>query len=114
MTMVQFQSYLYSNFDVDNNNPAFDCRVTYKSKYGIVSASTNARMAVQTMDWGNISLTEVEELPNYKYHLDFNPQFQEMEFDETSSSLSIKGASQKMGDYHVTITPIGPAMESSE
>lgn len=54
MSIRDFQSYLYSAFDVDNNNPKFAYRVTYTSKHGTVSASTDARMAIQIMDFGNI------------------------------------------------------------
>lgn len=110
MSMRKFQSYLYSKFSVNINNPIFECIVIYQYRCSTVTTSTRARMQVDTREWGTIHIYENEKLQSNKYHLRFSPDYQEMAFNTSSETLVIKGSSPKMGgDYSVTIIPTGPA-----
>ena len=72
MSLDKFKSRLFKMDGIDNNNPMFNCIVTYTSKHGTVSDNTSARMDVDTMSHGKIHLDETDKLTSDDYHLDLS------------------------------------------
>lgn len=99
MSLSTFKSMLFDMDGIDNNNPIFNCIVTFTTKHGTVSENTSARLDVDT---GDISLI-ASKLPNDKYNLGFKEKFQT--YSSTINGLKITGQSPKMGDYSVIIVP---------
>ncbi|MEQ8391290.1 MAG: hypothetical protein RIB30_09890 [Thalassospira sp.] len=103
MSLDKFKSRLFKMDGIDNNNPMFNCIVTYTSKHGTVSDNTSARMDVDTMSHGKIHLDETDKLTSDDYHLDFSEDWQT--YSSTTDGLKITGKSPKMGAYTVIIVP---------
>jgi hypothetical protein len=99
MSLGKFKSLLFEMDGINNNNPIFNCIVTFMTKHGIESENTSARLDVGT---GDISLLALK-LPNDKYHLGFQEKFQT--YSSTVDGIKISGKSDKMGDYSVIIVP---------
>ncbi|RCK43224.1 hypothetical protein [Thalassospira profundimaris] len=103
MSLGKFKSMLFKMDGINNNNPMFNCIVTYTSKHGTVSDNTSARMEVDTMGHGKIHLYETDKLTSDDYHLDFSEDYQT--YASTADGLKITGKSPKMGAYSVLIVP---------
>jgi hypothetical protein len=87
-------------------NCIFECLVNYNSNRGTTTFRSKARIQRSGYDDGKVSLEESAEVVSERYHLDFSANFQDMEFDNTTNSLIIKGHSPKMGAYLVQIIPV--------
>ncbi len=83
----------------------FKCLVNYNSNLGIKTFTTRVTIHRSGYDDGKVSLEESGEVVSERYHLDFSANYQEMEFDNSTNSLIIKGQSPKMGVYRVQIIP---------
>jgi len=88
-----------------NSNCRFKCLVNYNSSNGTTTFPSKATIIRSGYDDGKVSLEEYGEVVSEKYHLDFSANCQDLEFDDTTNSLIIKGKSAKMGTYKVQITP---------
>ncbi|WP_336080457.1 hypothetical protein [Thalassospira sp. CH_XMU1448-2] len=103
MSADAFKEFLFKMDGINNNAPRFKCIVAYESKHGFETDNTYGWMSVTTMEHGNISLVETKKITSDNYHLDFTPTYQNYSFK--GKTLTIKGQSDKMGNYKVTITP---------
>jgi hypothetical protein len=71
-----------------------------------LSTVTGVRITNSGDGGGKIALEENDELYSEKYHLDFNPTWQEYIFEKSRGALVIRGRSEKMGEYEFVIVPI--------
>ena len=86
---------------------AFNAHVVYRASE-ITIFTTMVRVDTDAQTPGKISLTENQQCPSSKFHLDFQAKYQAMCFDRNSNILVISGKSTKMGSYEVLISAIGP------
>jgi hypothetical protein len=85
---------------------AFTALVTYYSSKTITFETS---VMVDTgYDSGNIKLADNDQCPSDKFHLDFKPKYQNMNFNRESNILLITGDSPKMGFYKVSISALAP------
>ena len=88
----------------DFGNLTFEAEIEYNFMDRKLKSRTIVRIIRNGYDDGKISLSENDELNVNFLHLDFTPQYQEYEFDDTDNSLNITGSSPKMGgEYSVKI-----------
>ena len=85
---------------------AFTALVTY---YSSKTISFETSVMVDTgYDSGKIKLADNDQCPSDKFHLDFKPKYQSMNFNRELNILVITGDSKKLGSYKVSISALAP------
>lgn len=84
----------------------FLAKVIYSTPSGSEHETLEVSLYIATYGYGKILIKNGDILTPQKYHLDFNPDFQEYIFDN-KGSLVIMGNSKKMGGkYEVQIISV--------
>lgn len=96
----------------DNRDATFDPRIGAFDFRGLVTYSAaetktfETSVRVETVWNVKLCLGETRECPSQTHHLDFQPKWQSMRYDQASNALVITHKSAKMGTYQVTITAL--------
>lgn len=95
------------NFDFrPNGNCEFLGRVVYSSPKEDEVEVTRIYLIRNGYDDGKIKIVETKSLSVDRFHLDFDPKFQEYKFRKSDGALVVYGDSRKMGgEYSVTMMP---------
>jgi|LNAP01.1.fsa_nt_gb hypothetical protein len=89
-------------------NFLFGARITYISdKRGTERESCTVMMVRNGIQDGEINIYEKGVLTANTHHLGLKSQFQDYIYDKNDGAFVISGASKKMGEYSIRISPNG-------